>query len=177
MKKILHTIYTCLLWMGFVCFALSGCKDDELVKNNGEVVEGVPITVTMKLAGTPAADVTVDTRASDNDLSTLSNLTIYVFDGNGKYQQTVSTLDGTLERVSGPTGATDVTYEVKFSTTSGTKKLLAVGNSTSSVWSEANNINVYTMNFEELKKHLANLNIPLNQDGEFSWNCCKQGRK
>ena len=168
MKKILHTIYTCLLWMGFVGFALSGCKDDELVKNNGEVVEGVPITVTMKLAGTPAADVTVDTRASDNDLSTLSNLTIYVFDGNGKYQQTVSTLDGTLERVSGPTGATDVTYEVKFSTTSGTKKLLAVGNSTSSVWSEANNINVSTMNFEELKKHLANLNIPLNQDGEFS---------
>ena len=168
MKKILHTIYTCLLWMGFVGFALSGCKDDELVKNNGEVVEGVPITVTMKLAGAPTADVTVDTRASGNDLSTLINLTIYVFDGNGTYQQTVSTLDGTLTIKSGPEGATDVTYEVQFSTTSGTKKLLAVGNSTSSVWSEANNINVSTMNFEELKKHLANLNIPLNQDGEFS---------
>ena len=169
MKKILHTIYTCLLWMGFVGFALSGCKDDELVKNNGEVVEGVPITVTMKLAGTPAADVTVDTRASGDDLSTLINLTIYVFDGNGTYQQTVSTLDGfeSLE-IKGPTGTGDVTYEVKFETTSGTKKLLAVGNSTSSVWSEANNINVSTMNFEELKKHLANLNIPLNQDGEFS---------
>lgn len=170
MKKILHTIYTCLLWMGFVGFALSGCKDDELVKNNGEVVEGVPITVTMKLAGTPAADVTVDTRASGDDLSTLSNLTIYVFDGNGTYQQTVSTLDGfeSLEIINGPTGTSDVTYEVNFETTSGTKKLLAVGNSTSSVWSEANNINVSTMNFEELKKHLANLNIPLNQDGEFS---------
>ena len=168
MKKILHTIYTCLLWMGFIGFALSGCKDDDLAKNNGDVVEGVPITVTMKLAGAPTADVTVDTRASGNDLSTLSNLTIYVFDGNGKYQQTVSTLDGTLTIKSGPEGATDVTYEVQFSTTSGTKKLLAVGNSTSSVWSEANNINVSTMNFEELKKHLANLNIPLNQDGEFS---------
>ena len=142
--------------------------DDDLAKNNGDVVEGVPITVTMKLAGAPTADVTVDTRASGNDLSTLSNLTIYVFDGNGKYQQTVSTLDGTLTIKSGPEGATDVTYEVQFSTTSGTKKLLAVGNSTSSVWSEANNINVSTMNFEELKKHLANLNIPLNQDGEFS---------
>ena len=123
----------------------------------------------MKLAGTPAADVTVDTRASGDDLSTLSNLTIYVFDGNGTYQQTVSTLDGfeSLE-IKGPTETSDVTYEVKFETTSGTKKLLAVGNSTSSVWSEANNINVSTMNFEELKKHLANLNIPLNQDGEFS---------
>ena len=144
--------------------------DDDLAKNNGDVVEGVPITVTMKLAGTPAADVTVDTRASGDDLSTLSNLTIYVFDGNGTYQQTVSTLDGfeSLEIINGPTGTSDVTYEVKFETTSGTKKLLAVGNSTSSVWSEANNINVSTMNFEELKKHLANLNIPLNQDGEFS---------
>lgn len=144
--------------------------DDDLAKNNGDVVEGVPITVTMKLAGAPTADVTVDTRASGNDLSTLSNLTIYVFDGNGTYQQTVSTLDGfeSLEIIKGPTGTSDVTYEVKFETTSGIKKLLAVGNSTSSVWSETNNINVSTMNFEELKKHLANLNIPLNQDGEFS---------
>lgn len=167
-KRILHTWSAGLLVIGAMLLTLVGCMDDDLAKNNGDVVEGVPITVTMKLAGTPAADVTVDTRASDNDLSTLSNLTIYVFDGNGKYQQTVSTLDGTLTIKSGPEGATDVTYEVQFSTTSGTKKLLAVGNSTSSVWSEANNINVSTMNFEELKKHLANLNIPLNQDGEFS---------
>lgn len=170
-KRILHTWSASLLVIGAMLLTLVGCMDDDLVKNNGDVVEGVPITVTMKLAGTPAADVTVDTRASGNDLSTLSNLTIYVFDGNGTYQQTVSTLDGfeSLEIINGPTGTSDdVTYEVKFETTSGTKKLLAVGNSTSSVWSEANNINVSTMNFEELKKHLANLNIPLNQDGEFS---------
>lgn len=162
-RRILHTLFTGLL----AVWALASCIDDELVKNNN-VVEGVPITVTMKLAGAPTADVTVETRASGNDLSTLSNLTIYVYDGNGKYQQTVSTLDKTLTIESGPTGTADVTYRVRFSTTSGTKKLLAVGNSTSSVWSEANNINVSTMNFEELKKHLANLNIPLNQDGEFS---------
>ena len=169
-KRILHTWSAGLLVVGAMLLTLVGCMDDDLAKNNGDVVEGVPITVTMKLAGTPAADVTVDTRASDNDLSTLSNLTIYVFDGNGTYQQTVSTLDGfeSLEIINGPTETSDVTYEVKFETTSGTKKLLAVGNSTSSVWSEANNINVSTMNFEELKKHLANLNIPLNQDGEFS---------
>ncbi|MDM8253215.1 fimbrial protein [Phocaeicola barnesiae] len=169
-KRILHTWSASLLFAGAMLLTLVGCMDDDLAKNNGDVVEGVPITVTMKLAGAPTADVTVDTRASDNDLSTLSNLTIYVFDGNGTYQQTVSTLDGfeSLEIINGPTETSDVTYEVKFETTSGTKKLLAVGNSTSSVWSEANNINVSTMNFEELKKHLANLNIPLNQDGEFS---------
>ena len=168
-KRILHTCSASLLVIGAMLLTLVGCMDDDLAKNNGDVVEGVPITVTMKLAGAPTADVTVDTRASGDDLSTLSNLTIYVFDGNGTYQQTVSTLDGfeSLE-IKGPTGTSDVTYEVKFETTSGTKKLLAVGNSTSSVWSEANNINVSTMNFEELKKHLANLNIPLNQDEEFS---------
>lgn len=144
--------------------------DDDLAKNNGDVVEGVPITVTMKLSGAPAADVTVDTRASGDDLSALSNLTIYVFDGNGKYQQTVSTLDGfeSLQIKSGPTGTSDVTYEVQFSTTSGTKKLLAVGNITSSLWSDANNVNASEMNFEELEKHLATLNIPLNQNNEFS---------
>lgn len=169
-KRILHTWSAGLLVIGAMLLTFVGCMDDDLAKNNGDVVEGVPITVTMKLAGAPTADVTVETRASGNDLSTLSNLTIYVFDGNGTYQQTVSTLDGfeSLEIINGPTGTSDVTYEVKFETTSGTKKLLAVGNSTSSVWSEANNINVSTMNFEELKKHLANLNIPLNQDGEFS---------
>lgn len=165
MKRIQYILSVVLL----AVFAFTGCIDDDLVKTN-DVEEGVPITVTLKLSGAPVADVTVDTRASGDDLSALSNLTIYVFDGNGKYQQTVSTLDGfeSLEIINGPTGTSDVTYEVKFETTSGTKKLLAVGNSTSSVWSEANNINVSTMNFEELKKHLANLNIPLNQDGEFS---------
>lgn len=169
-RRILHKWSAGLLFAGAMLLTFVGCMDDDLAKNNGDVVEGVPITVTMKLAGAPTADVTVETRASGNDLSTLSNLTIYVFDGNGTYQQTVSTLDGfeSLEIINGPTGTSDVTYEVKFETTSGTKKLLAVGNSTSSVWSEANNINVSTMNFEELKKHLANLNIPLNQDGEFS---------
>lgn len=169
MKKILHTIYTSLLLAGLVAFSLTSCVDDELVKS-GEVVEGVPITVTMNLGGVPATDVTVETRASGNDLSTLSNLTIYVFDGNGNYQQTVSTLDGfeSLKIISGPTGTKDVTYGVQFKTTSGTKKLLAVGNNTSSIWSGVSNINASAMNFEQLEKYLANLNIPLNQDREFS---------
>ena len=101
MKKILHTIYTCLLWMGFVGFALSGCKDDELVKNNGEVVEGLPVTVTLTLSGTPAADVTIDTRA-DNSLSDITNLAIFVFHEDGTYEHYVSSR------------ATDESYKVTF---------------------------------------------------------------
>lgn len=163
-RRILHTLFTGLL----AVWALASCIDDELVKNNN-VVEGVPITVTMKLAGAPTADVTVETRASGNDLSTLSNLTIYVYDGNGKYQQTVSTLDKTLERVSGPEGAPDVTYRVRFSTTSGTKKLLAVGNPGASWWGKSvTELDASNLSFEELKKKLMTLAYTKNSDGEIS---------
>lgn len=125
MKKILHTIYTCLLWMGFIGFALSGCKDDDLAKKNGDVVEGVPITVTMKLAGAPTADVTVETRADDNTLSDLTNLVIFVFHEDGSLEHYVSSRpnnDITFTKRS------DGLYEVRFQTTSGTKKLIAVAN-------------------------------------------------
>lgn len=161
-RRILHTLFTGLL----AVWALASCIDDELVKNNN-VVEGVPITVTMKLAGAPTADVTVETRASGNDLSTLSNLTIYVYDGNGKYQQTVSTLDGTLERVSGPTGTTDVTYEVKFSTTSGTKKLLAVGNRGGGFWKTSGDVDASTLSFDEFRRYLLALSYT-EQNGDIS---------
>lgn len=125
MKKILHTIYTCLLWMGFIGFALSGCKDDDLAKNNGDVVEGVPITVTMKLAGAPTADVTVETRADDNTLSDLTNLVIFVFHEDGSLEHYVSSRpnnDITFTKRS------DGLYEVRFQTTSGKKNLIAVAN-------------------------------------------------
>ena len=131
MKKILHTIYTCLLWMGFVGFALSGCKDDELVKNNGEVVEGVPITVTFNLGGTPAADVTVDTRASGSDLSEISELVIFIFHKDGSLEDVVTNYHGitTLEVVTDNVDKNkNRLYNVKFNTTSGEKKLLAVAN-------------------------------------------------
>lgn len=125
MKKILHTIYTCLLWMGFIGFALSGCKDDDLAKNNGDVVEGVPITVTMKLAGAPTADVTVETRADDNTLSDLTNLVIFVFHEDGSLEHYVSSRpnnDITFIKQS------DGLYKVRFQTTSGKKNLIAVAN-------------------------------------------------
>lgn len=125
MKKILHTIYTCLLWMGFIGFALSGCKDDDLAKNNGDVVEGVPITVTFNLGGKPADDVTVETRADDNTLSDLTNLVIFVFHEDGSLEHYVSSRpnnDITFTKQS------DGLYEVRFQTTSGKKNLIAVAN-------------------------------------------------
>lgn len=99
--------------------------DDDLAKNNGDVVEGVPITVTMKLAGAPTADVTVETRADDNTLSDLTNLVIFVFHEDGSLEHYVSSRpnnDITFTKRS------DGLYNVRFQTTSGTKNLIAVAN-------------------------------------------------
>ena len=104
---------------------LVGCMDDDLAKNNGDVVEGVPITVTMKLAGAPTADVTVETRADDNTLSDLTNLVIFVFHEDGSLEHYVSSRpnnDITFTKQS------DGLYEVRFQTTSGKKNLIAVAN-------------------------------------------------
>ncbi|WP_294588786.1 hypothetical protein [uncultured Phocaeicola sp.] len=131
MKKILHTIYTCLLWMGFIGFALSGCKDDDLAKNNGDVVEGVPITVTFNLGGKPADDVTVETRASGSDLSDISELVIFIFHKDGSLEDVVTNYDGitTLKVNSNKVDENNNhLYNVTFNTTSGEKKLLAVAN-------------------------------------------------
>lgn len=124
-KRILHTWSAGLLVIGAMLLTLVGCMDDDLAKNNGDVVEGVPITVTMKLAGAPTADVTVETRADDNTLSDLTNLVIFVFHEDGSLEHYVSSRpnnDITFTKRS------DGLYNVRFQTTSGTKNLIAVAN-------------------------------------------------
>ncbi len=126
MKKILHTVYTSLLLVGLVA-ALTSCADDELVKS-GEVVEGVPITVTLNLSGTPGTDITVNTRAGDN-LSSLSNLVILVFHEDGTFEHYASSqiADGKSKLTFNKT-ETEGRYSVSFATTTGTKKLIAIAN-------------------------------------------------
>lgn len=169
MKKILHTIYTCLLWMGFIGFALSGCKDDDLAKNNGDVVEGVPITVTMKLAGTPAADVTVETRASGSNYSWLSDVVICVFHGDGSFEQIVTNYgdNKSLEVDKYADSETDTDgnrrYKVSFKSTSGTKKLIAVANVADGGYWEGlttllKDVYVNKKTFDEVKALIAGLN-------------------
>lgn len=134
MKKILHTIYTCLLWMGFIGFALSGCKDDDLAKNNGDVVEGVPITVNLNISGKAVTDVTVETRASGSNYSWLSDVVICVFHGDGSFEQIVTnygdnsslTVDSYADSEIDSDG--NRRYKVSFKSTSGIKKLIAVAN-------------------------------------------------
>lgn len=138
--------------------------DDDLAKNNNNVVEGVPITVTMKLAGAPTADVTVETRA-DNSLSKLSNLTIFVYDSDGKYQQTET---WTKEELVSTSSTDDgVIYAVTFNTTSGAKKLLAMGNRGGGFWKTSGNVDASTLSFDEFRKYLLALSYT-EQDGDIS---------
>ena len=127
MRKILQTIHTSILLVGFIAFLMTGCVDEKIA-NTGEVVEGVPITVTMNLSATSATDVIVNTRADDN-LSTLVNLVILVFHDNGRFEHYVSSqvTDENSKLIFNKT-TTEGLYSVSFKTTSGKKKLIVIAN-------------------------------------------------
>lgn len=170
MKKILHTIYTSLLLAGLVAFTLTSCADDEIVKA-GEVVEGVPITVTLNLGGIPVTDVMVETRASGSDYSTLYDLVIFIFHENGTFENAVTNYhDENSLTVNSDKIVTDGSdekikhhlYNVTFNTTSGTKKLLAVANvAEGSYWKKV--IDLLTVaylnksSFDEIKSQIVSL--------------------
>ena len=108
--------------------------DDDLVKNSGNVVEGVPITVNLNISGKAVTDVTVETRASGSNYSWLSDVVICVFHGDGSFEQIVTnygdnsslTVDSYADSEIDSDG--NRRYTVSFKSTSGTKKLIAVAN-------------------------------------------------
>lgn len=178
MKKILHTIYTGFSAVVVIALTLASCIDDELVKNNN-VVEGVPITVTMNLSGKAAVDVTVETKASGSNFSLLSDLVICVFHGDGSFEQIVTnygdnsslTVDSYADSETDSDG--NRRYTVSFKSTSGTKKLIAVANVADGGYWEglvALLTDVYTSrkSFDEVKALIAGLNedILKQADGE-----------
>ena len=177
MKKILHTIYTRLLLVGLVAFFLTSCVDDELVKS-GEVVEGLPVTVTLTLSGTPAADVTIDTRA-DNSLSDITNLAIFVFHEDGTYEHYVSSratdesYKVTFEKDLTVDGG--VLYKVRFKTTTGKKKLIAVANTSAAAgdggfWeltAKQEDVVGGHLSFEEIKNEIINLRSALYENSDM----------
>lgn len=128
-KRILHTLFKGLL----AILVLAGCMDDDLVKNNSDVVEGVPITVSLKLSGSNTSNIVVDTKASGSDYSYLNDLVIFIFDGiDGQFEDVVTNYhDINTLTVKSNTIDNDTKnrlYNVEFKTTSGRKKLLAVAN-------------------------------------------------
>ena len=143
--------------------------DDDLAKNNGDVVEGVPITVSLNLSGKASTDVTVETRASGSNFSWFSDVVICVFHGDGSFEQIVTNYGDNkslkVEQYADSETDNDGNrrYEVSFQSTSGVKNLIAVANvADGGYWEDlvALLTDVYNnqKSFDEVKSLIAGLN-------------------
>lgn len=143
--------------------------DDDLVKNSGNVVEGVPITVNLNISGKAVTDVTVETRASGSNYSWLSDVVICVFHGDGSFEQIVTnygdnsslTVDSYVDSEIDSDG--NRRYKVSFKSTSGIKKLIAVANVADGGYWEGlttllKDVYVNKKTFDEVKALIAGLN-------------------
>lgn len=128
MKKIANILPVFIAAMAVL--ALSGCAREELSMPD-IVEEGVPVTVSLNLSGTSTSDIVVDTKASGSNYSYLNDLVIFIYHGDGTFESVVTNYNSSSSlEVDTPSTSSDNhrIYKVKFKTTSGTKKLLAVAN-------------------------------------------------
>lgn len=154
----------------------TGCvKDDFRVTTD---MEGYPVTVSLNLGMGEASDIVVS--RADNSNSDLINLVLFVYGSDGIFQQMLSTTaseqDNRISIDSSSAAEDGVKYTITIKTTSGTKNLLAVAN-TSSVASEggfwesmasiASGAQGGTLDFKELKAAVIELREDLYKDSEM----------
>lgn len=152
----------------------TGCvKDDFRVTTD---MEGYPVTVSLNLGMGEASDIVVS--RADNSNSDLINLVLFVYGSDGIFQQMLSTTASEQDISIGSSSAAEdgVKYRITIKTTSGTKNLLAVAN-TSSVASEggfwesmasiARDAQNGNLNFKELKAAVIELREDLYKDSEM----------
>ena len=160
-----------------VAFMAASCAKDDLgVPTNSE---GHPVRVTLNMGMGKSTDIVV-TRA-DNSYSDLGNLYLFVYGSDGKYQQMLSTTatDDSNNRISVGTRSENnngVTYPITINTTSGTKNLLAVANTSavadeggfwSSMASIATDAAAGNLSFEQLKAAVISLREDLYKNTEM----------
>lgn len=159
-----------------VAFMAASCAKDDLgVPTNSE---GHPVRVTLNMGMGKSTDIVV-TRA-DNSYSDLGNLYLFVYGSDGKYQQMLSTTaTDSNNRISvGTRSEKDsvVTYPITINTTSGTKNLLAVANTSavadeggfwSSMASIATDAAAGKLSFEQLKAAVISLREDLYKSTEM----------
>lgn len=160
-----------------VAFMAASCAKDDLgVPTNSE---GHPVRVTLNMGMGKSTDIVV-TRA-DNSYSDLGNLYLFVYGSDGKYQQMLSTTatDDSNNRISVGTRSENdngVTYPITINTTSGTKNLLAVANTSavadeggfwSSMASIATDAAAGNLSFEQLKAAVISLREDLYKSTEM----------
>lgn len=162
MKGILHTLSIGLL----VLYVLTSCIDDDLIKTSN-VVEGKPVTVSLKIGYKADADVVVNTRA-DNTLSDITRLRIFVYDAQGNYMESLNYTGkpASDEITLTETSTTDNghLYNATFETTSGTRKLIAIANAGGGYW-QTPSIDIANTSYEDMKKAVISLSSNLAVDG------------
>lgn len=160
-----------------VAFMAASCAKDDLgVPTNSE---GHPVRVTLNMGMGKSTDIVV-TR-TDNSYSDLGNLYLFVYGSDGKYQQMLSTTatDDSNNRIYVGTRSENdngVTYPITINTTSGTKNLLAVANTSavadeggfwSSMASIATDAAAGNLSFEQLKAAVISLREDLYKSTEM----------
>lgn len=159
-----------------VAFMAASCAKDDLgVPTNSE---GHPVRVTLNMGMGKSTDIVV-TRA-DNSYSDLGNLYLFVYGSDGKYQQMLSTTaTDSNNRITVETRSENdngVTYTITINTTSGTKNLLAVANTSavadeggfwSSMASIAKDAAAGDLSFKELKAAVISLRKDLYERTEM----------
>lgn len=158
-----------------VAFMAASCAKDDLgVPTNSE---GHPVRVTLNMGMGKSTDIVV-TRA-DNSYSDLGNLVLFVYGSDGKYQQTLSTTATGSNSIYVGTRSEDdngVTYPITINTTSGTKNLLAVANTSAvaadggfwdSMASIAKDAAAGDLSFKELKAAVISLREDLYENTQM----------
>lgn len=158
-----------------VAFMAASCAKDDLgVPTNSE---GHPVRVTLNMGMGKSTDIVV-TRA-DNSYSDLGNLYLFVYGNDGKYQQMLSTTATDSNNISVGTRSENdngVTYPITINTTSGTKNLLAVANTSAvaadggfwdSMESIATDAAAGNLSFEQLKAAVISLRKDLYESTEM----------
>ena len=159
-----------------VAFMTASCAKDDLgVPTNSE---GHPVRVTLNMGMGKSTDIVV-TRA-DNSYSDLGNLYLFVYGSDGKYQQMLSTTatdpNNSITVETRSENDNGVTYPITINTTSGTKNLLAVANTSavadeggfwSSMASIATDAAAGKLSFEQLKAAVISLRKDLYESTEM----------
>lgn len=161
MKGIPHTLSIGLL----VLYVLTSCIDDDLIKTSN-VVEGKPVTVSLKIGYKADADVVVNTRA-DNTLSDITRLRIFVYDVQGNYMESLN-YTGNIASDEIKLTKTSTTdnghlYNATFETTSGTRKLIAIANAGGGYW-QTPSVDIENTSYEDMKEAVISLSTNLAVD-------------
>ena len=105
-------------------FVISACTREEFDTN--VIEEGKPVEATMTFSTNDIAETIV---TKSNSYSQLTSLLLFIFNSDGsKCEQIVETGDGSLDLSGSTVVSQGIQYTAKFSTTTGTKRICALGN-------------------------------------------------